>query len=115
MNSYVKNYGFTKTLIQDNGHNINNEIKWQGDYNGKIANIDVDINENGNRELVSMQLNNNDLKQIFGFQPVEMSLEKRLKNDFLSTKPITLEGMLVKRKTHKQRKRHKRSKSKRRH
>ena len=107
MSSYIQNYGFTKTLIQDNEHNLQNEIKWQGDYDGKIANIDVDINDNGNRELLSMQLNNNDIRQLFGIQPVEVPLEKRLMNDFLSYKkrtPITLEGALIKRKTHRHRK-----------
>lgn len=106
MSSYIQNYGFTKTLIQDNQQNLHNEIQWQGDYDGKIANIDVDINNNGNREFVSMQLNNNDLRQIFGIQPVEVPLEKRLMNDFLSHKPITLEGALIKRKSRRHRKKH---------
>ncbi len=107
--SYIQNYGFTKTLFQDNQNVLQNEIKWQGDYDGKIANIDVDINDNGNREVVSMQLDNNDLRQLFGIQPVEISLEKRLINDFLShkpSKPITLEGALIKRKTRRHRKKH---------
>lgn len=115
MSSYIQNYGFTKTLIQDNQHNLHNEIKWQGDYDGRIANIDVDINNNGNREFVSMQLNNNDLRQIFGIQPVEVPLEKRLMNDFLSHKPITLEGALIKRKSrkHHRKKHHKKRKTRR--
>jgi len=107
--SYIQNYGFTKTLFQDNQNVLQNEIKWQGDYDGKIANIDVDINDNGNREVVSMQLDNNDLRQLFGIQPVEIPIEKRLMNDFLSHKhsrPITLEGALIKRKTRRHRKKH---------
>jgi hypothetical protein len=106
MSSYIQNYGFTKTLIQDNQDNLHNEIQWQSDYDGRIANIDVDINNNGNREFVSMQLNNNELRQIFGIQPVEVTLEKRLMNDFLSHKPITLEGALIKRKSRRHRKKH---------
>lgn len=106
MSSYIQNYGFTKTLIQDNQDNLHNEIQWQSDYDGRIANIDVDINNNGNREFVSMQLNNNKLRQIFGIQPVEVTLEKRLMNDFLSHKPITLEGALIKRKSRRHRKKH---------
>jgi hypothetical protein len=109
MSSYIQNYGFTKTLIQDNENNLQHEIKWQGDYDGKIANIGVDINDNGNREFVSMQLNNNDIRQLFGIQPIEVPLEKRLMNDFLSHKPnrpITLEGALIKRKSRRHRKKH---------
>ena len=41
MSSYIQNYGFTKTFIKDNQHNLENEIQWKGDYDGKIANIDV--------------------------------------------------------------------------
>jgi len=99
MPSYIQNYGFTKTTFQDNvnQNEINHLMKWQGDYDGKIANINVDIDDNGNRELVSMRLDNNDIRQLFGIQPVEVPLEKRLTNDFL-TRPIALEGVLVKRK-----------------
>ena len=103
MPSYIQNYGFTKTLIQDDDNNeFNNMVKWEGEYDGKLANIDVDINDNGNRQLVSMQLNNNDIRNMFGIQPVEGSLEKRLTKDFLY-KPITLEGALIQPKSHRHR------------
>jgi hypothetical protein len=74
-------------------------VKWKGEYDGKLANIDVDINDNGNREFVSMKLNNNDIRNMFGIQQVEGSLEKRLTKDFLY-KPITLEGALIQPKSH---------------
>ena len=126
MPSYVQNYGFTKTLFKDNNNNeFNNTVKWKGDYDGKLANIDVDINDNGNREFVNMKLNNDDIRNMFGVQPVEGSLEKRLANDFLSKskyKPITLEGALTKRRSHIHKHKHKhrkngksRSKRRRRH
>ena len=76
MSSYIQNYGFAKTIILNDKHDIHNEIKWQGDS-----------------EFVSMKLDNNDLRQLFGIQPVEMSLEKRIMNDFDYT-PIVLEGAL---------------------
>ena len=107
MSTYIQNYGITKTYIKDKNRKIKNEIKWVGDYDGNKANINLDINDNGNREFVSMQLDKDQLINILGIQPVEMSLEKRLTNDFLkdSYKPITLEGALTKRKTRKHRKR----------
>ena len=112
MPSYIQNYGFTKTLIQDDDNNeFNNMVKWKGDYDGKRANINVDINDNGHRELVSMRLNNNDIRNMFGIQPVEVSLEKRLTKDFLY-KPVTLEGALTKRKRHRHRHRKRKSKDK---
>lgn len=121
MSSYIQNYGFTKTLIHDNNHNINNEIEWQGDYDGNIANINLNINENGNQEFVSMKLSNQDIMKMLGIQPVNIPIEQRLMNDFLSSdktknyhrsykplKPVTLEGALIKRKSVKKRHRKKR-------
>ena len=102
MSTYIQNYGITKTYIKDKNRKIKNEIKWVGDYDGNKANINLDINDNGNREFVSMQLDKDQLINILGIQPVEMSLEKRLTNDFLKDpyNPITLEGALTERKPH---------------
>jgi hypothetical protein len=105
MSNYVQNYGFTKTLVKDNGRKIKNEIKWVGDYDGKMANIYVDVNDNGNKQHVNMQLDNNDLRNLLGIQPINMSLDQRLYNDFLH-KPITLEGALKKTRRHKRKHRH---------
>lgn len=109
MPTHIENYGFTKTTIKDHEHKLNHEIKWIGDYDGHIANIQYDINDNGSKEFVSMQLDNNDIKQLLGVQPIEIPLEQRLSHDFLGQpyKPIILEGALIKkRKTHKHRKHH---------
>ena len=113
MSTYIKNYGITKTIIQDNNHKSNQLIKWMGDYDGKNANVQFDIDNDGSKEFVSMELDNNDLMKLLGIQPVEMSLEKRLYHDFLDEpyvyRPITLEGALIKRrKTRKNRKPNKR-------
>jgi hypothetical protein len=50
-----------------------------------------------------MELDNNDLMNILGIQPVQIPLEQRLTNDFFVEpyRPITLEGALTKRKTRK--------------
>jgi len=109
MSSYIQNYGFTKTMIKDNDQIRQNEIQWKGNYDGNIANINVGINDNGNKEFVSMQLTNDDLMHLLGVQPVQIPLEKRLMNDFY--RPITLEGALIRKKSRKYRKRHKRRKS----
>ena len=116
MSSFIQNYGFAKTIIHDNHNKLHNEIEWNGNYDGNIANIDVGISNNGNQEFVSLQLNNNDLRQIFGIQPIEIPLEKRLMNDFLSykpMKPITLEGALIKKSRRHRKKHHRRRKTKR--
>jgi hypothetical protein len=106
MSSYIENYGFTKTSIMNNNKKIDNEVKWEGNYDGKLANINIDINDNGKKEFVSMQLTNNDLLDLLSLPQVEVPLEKRLYNDFLS-RPMVIEGAMYKkkhRKTHRRRK-----------
>ena len=120
MSTHIQNYGFTKTFIKDNNRKLKNEIKWVGDYDGKNANIHLDINDNGRKEVVNMKLDNNDLINLLGIQPVEIPLEQRLSNDFFDKPytPITLEGALTKRRTrrHSSRKRkHRKTYRKHRH
>ena len=110
MSTYIKNYGITKTIIQDNHHKSKQLIKWMGDYNGKTANIQFDIDDDGSKQFVSMELDNNDVMRLLGVQPVEMPLEKRLYRDFLDKpyvyNPITLEGALIKRRKTRKHRRH---------
>lgn len=80
----MQNYGFAKTIINKNNKKTRNEIMWNGNYNGNIANIEVNTNDNGIREIVKMQLNNNDILNILGVQPINIPLEQRLQNDFLN-------------------------------
>jgi hypothetical protein len=91
--SYIQNYGFNKTIIHNDTQNIDNEIKWKGNYDGNVANINIGMNNNGNTEYVNMKLTKDDLRQLFGIQPVDMSLEKRIMKDF-NYNPVVLEGAL---------------------
>jgi len=94
-NIYVKNYGFTKTLIKDNKKQSKNEIKWIGDYDGQEARIEVDIEENGVKKHTMIQLDNNDIMELLSVHPVNQSLDKRLTSDFLQineTQPIVVEN-----------------------
>ena len=107
MSVNIQNYGFTKTIIKNNNKKTKNEINWIGDYDGNMANVDITINDNGEKEHIVMELTNDDINALLGIQPVNMSLEDRLKNDFFDTeysynpkfKPMALEGALIKRKT----------------
>lgn len=88
----MQNYGFAKTIINKNNKKTKNEIMWNGNYNGNIANIEVNMNDNGIKEIVKMQLNNNDILNILGVQPINIPLEQRLQNDFLD-EPLNLERL----------------------
>ena len=114
MSTYIQNYGFTKTFIKDNHHKSANEFEWIGDYDGNIANIQLNMNDNGEQRQINMKLDNNDLLNMLKIQPNELSLENRLSRDFLG-KPIALDSLLHKRKrnTHKHRKHRKHRKTRR--
>lgn len=111
MSTYIKNYGITKTFIKDNDYKLAQEIQWMGDYDGQTANIRFNIDDDGSKKFVSMQLDNNDLIKLLGVQSIQMPLEERLSQKFLGEaykyKPITLEGALIKKKTRKHRRHHK--------
>ncbi len=110
MSSSIQNYGFTKTLIKDNNHVLQNKsIKWNGDYDGNSANINIGIRNNNKEKIVNIQLTNDELMDILKIQPVEIPLEKRISHKFLH-KPIILEGTLIKSRKHKK-KRHKKRKT----
>lgn len=81
-NTYIKNRGLTQTFIHDNNRNSFNEMNWDADYDGELANINVSSNTNGNKELYNISLDNNDLVKILTMPSINMPLEKRLKMDF---------------------------------
>ena len=113
--TYIQNYGFTKTYINENNKKSKNELKWMGNYDGDKANIILDVNDNGDKKYVNIQLDNNDIMNLLGIQPIQIPLKTRLENDFLGS-PITLEGALIKDKLHRHSsKKHRHSSKKHRH
>jgi len=84
MTAYIKNKGITQTYFQDSHHKKKaNEIKWNAKYDGNLANIKVDVNNNGKKDKYRVQLNNEDLANILSVPAVNQPLEQRLQNDFL--------------------------------
>jgi hypothetical protein len=118
MSTYIQNYGITKTLIKKNKKTIKNEIKWIGNYDGNNANIKLAIDNNGTKNTVDLQLDNNELMNLLGVQTIEIPLEQRLINDFLTEQnndpyePITLDGIIKHPKHKKQTMRNKQNKYK---
>jgi hypothetical protein len=79
---YIQNKGTTKTLIHENGHNKISKIGWEADYDGTIANIDLDLNNNGHNSQMHFELNNNDLEELLNIPSVKQPLHSRLLRDF---------------------------------
>ena len=100
MVSLIQTHGFSKTLINNNGDKTINKFEWNGDYDGSVANIDVDVIKNNKKNKINLQLNNEDLNELFGTHSIEIPLEKRLQDDFLTDtyEPVFLDGVLRKRK-----------------
>jgi hypothetical protein len=95
LNTFIKNRGSTKTIIHDSSSSNNNscndinavnELKWDADYDGDVANISVTSNTNGEKKHFNISLDNNDLEHILNIPSVDMPIHKRLKMDF--SKPI---------------------------
>ena len=84
LNTFIKNKGISKTIIHNNNKNYYNEIDWDADYDGEIANLSVNINENGTTEYFNTKMNNNELAGLLNIPSVESTLDKRLYDDFLN-------------------------------
>jgi hypothetical protein len=83
LDTYVKNQGETKFIIHDNNQNIVKNYKWDLDYDGNKANIDVDTtNQNGKKEHFNVQLNNDDLANILKIKSNNTPVDQQLLNDF---------------------------------
>lgn len=83
MNTFIQNEGFTKTYINNNNEKYSNEMKWDGKYDGKLAKLNLNMNNNGKKEFVHMELNNQDLLNILNNKTVDIPIHKRLESDFL--------------------------------
>jgi hypothetical protein len=100
----IQNFGFTKTVINENNKKYNNELIWEGDYDGQRANIHVLMNDNGDRFDFKKQLSNDELSRLLRIPSVEKPLDERLRNDFLES--IVLEGALTNKKKRKSKKKY---------
>lgn len=90
LDTYIKNRGSTKTIIHDNNKNNVNEINWDADYDGNVANISLDLTNNGKSGHYDIKLNNNDLAKMLNIDSINLPIDKRLKKDF-KKKQINLE------------------------
>lgn len=79
---HFHNVGSTETIIKNNDKITNSSINWEGNYNGKIANIHVSVHNDGRNEDMDIKLDNNDLMHLLGQPVVEEPIDQRLMNDF---------------------------------
>ena len=115
LNTYIKNRGITKTIIQNGKKNQVSESKWDVDYDGDVANISIDTEANGIHQTFHTKLNNRDLVNLLNIPSVDMPLHKRLENDFLERDNLIAPITLHKKTTRKRRHRKSKSSKRRRH
>jgi hypothetical protein len=80
--------GKTKTIIRHNGRQDVNEVNWDANYDGAVANVSFDIKDNGKSTHKNLHLTNENLANLFTVPSVDGSLDERLIKDFqLAEKP----------------------------
>jgi hypothetical protein len=82
LDTFIKNRGTAKTIIHNNNRNKIEEMSWDADYDGKVANISVDLNSNGKKGHYDVKLTKKDLANLLNINSVDKPIDKRLKNDF---------------------------------
>jgi len=82
LNTYIKNRGITQTLVNNNNQQKFNQINWDADYDGEIANISFTSNTDGNKNHFDIKLDNEDLANMLNIPSVSMPIDKRLQMDF---------------------------------
>jgi hypothetical protein len=76
------NTGSTNTTVKKNDIVTNSSIDWSGNYNGKVADIHVSVDDNGRKEEMNIKLDNNDLTKLLGIPSINKQLDQRLMDDF---------------------------------
>lgn len=82
LNTYIKNRGTTKTILHKNNQNYINELNWDADYDGDVANISIDSEIDGKPKHFDIKLDNNDLANLLNVDSINMPIHKRLQMDF---------------------------------
>lgn len=60
-------------------------INWNADYNGNIANVNINTNSRGKKNNYNVKLSNEDLSYILNLQTSNIPIDKRLQQDYLET------------------------------
>ena len=75
----------SKGYIEQNNNNHVEGMKWNADYDGHKANIQLDVNKNGHVQRRKIQLHNKQLgtlAQLLSVPSVNKPLEKRISDDY---------------------------------
>ncbi len=80
--TYLKNEGATQFVVNHNNKQRRGEVKWNIDYDGKDADIDLDVTKNNKSKHYSYHLTNKDLVDMLKTPTKKTTLETQLIQDF---------------------------------
>jgi len=80
--SYIQNKGTQQIFIHKNNHNYYDKMKWNANYDGNVANINLKRNHNGKKDYYDISLDNNDLEKLLTVPSINKPIHKRLQLDF---------------------------------
>lgn len=80
----ITSVGSVETYENDNKTPKHTSFKWDGNYDGKIANIDIRIDNNGKKNKSKFKFTNDDLIDMLSGPIDPNPIDERLMNDFLS-------------------------------
>lgn len=81
--NYLKSTGSATTFVDQAGERHMNKTDWNVDYDGKTADVQLDMTTDGERDKLNIVLDNKDLAKILNVPTVKKPLEERLYDDFL--------------------------------
>lgn len=81
--NYLKSTGNATTFVEQDGERHMNQTDWNVDYDGKTADVQLDMTTDGERDKLNIVLDNKDLAKILNVPSVKKPLEERLYEDFL--------------------------------
>lgn len=79
---YLKNKGSTQTLVRRNNKHYVSQTNWDAEYDGNVANVLLDTNENGLHSYYKFTLDNDDLANMLNVNSVHVPIDQRLQMDF---------------------------------
>ena len=84
----ITSVGSVQTYENDNKKPKHTTFKWDGNYDGKIANIDIRIDNNGKKNKSKLKFTNDDLIDMLSGPVNSNPIDERLMNDFLSDRSL---------------------------
>ena len=90
MQHFVKNTGYTKTILMNNKKAKIQELNWDAEYDGGLTKVHLEINDDDKKtKKIDIQLTQKDVDDILSVHPVKQDIQQRLKDDY-QRKIITL-------------------------